>query len=131
MNMQDPISDMLTRIRNAGQRKHFDVRVPTSKHKRAILKVLQAEGYIGEIADESTDKGPHMRVTLKYHDGSHVISMLNRGSKPSLRRYAGKASMPTVMSGLGCVIMTTSKGVMTDHQARALGLGGEIICMIA
>jgi small subunit ribosomal protein S8 len=131
MNMQDPISDMLTRIRNAGQRKHQDVRVPTSKHKRAILKVLQDEGYIGEIKDEMSEQGPQMRITLKYHDGSHVISSLTRGSKPSLRRYASKANMPTVMSGLGCVVMTTSKGVMTDHQARTLGVGGEIICMIA
>lgn len=131
MNIQDPISDMLTRIRNAGQRKHADVMVPASKHKHEILKVLQNEGYIGDMSEESTDRGPHFRVTLKYHNGAHVISQLNRGSKPSLRRYAGKDNMPKVMSGLGCVIMTTSKGVMTDHQARKLGVGGEIICMIA
>jgi small subunit ribosomal protein S8 len=131
MNIQDPISDMLTRIRNAGQRKHFDVLVPASKHKKDILSVLQTEGYIKEVKDESTEKGPHFRVTLKYHNGAHVITRLDRGSKPSLRRYAGKTEMPTVMSGLGCVIMTTSKGVMTDHQARKLGVGGEIICMVA
>lgn len=131
MNIQDPISDMLTRIRNAGQRKHADVLIPASKHKKQILNVLQNEGYIKDISDESTDKGPHFRVTLKYHNGAHVIVRLTRGSKPSLRRYAGKSDMPKVMSGLGCVIMTTSKGVMTDHQARELGVGGEVICMIA
>jgi small subunit ribosomal protein S8 len=131
MNIQDPIADMLTRIRNAGQRNHPEVMIPSSKHKREILNVLKHEGYIAEIADESTEKGPHLRVTLKYHNGKHVIAKLNRGSKPSLRRYAGKSKIPTEMSGLGCVIMTTSKGVMTDHQARKLGVGGEIICMIA
>ena len=131
MNMQDPISDMLTRIRNAGQRNHFDVLVPASKHKREILNVLLTEGYVGDISDETTDKGPQMRVKLKYYNGKHVISKLDRGSKPSLRRYAGKANMPTVMSGLGCVIMSTSKGVMTGLQATQLGVGGEIICMVA
>lgn len=131
MNIQDPISDMLTRIRNSGQRKHFDVMIRASKHVKDILNVLKTEGYISEITDEATDKGPFFRVALKYHNGAHVISRLERGSKPSLRKYAGKANMPTVMSGLGCVIMTTSKGVMTDRQARKLGVGGEIICMIA
>lgn len=131
MNIQDPIADMLTRIRNAGERKHFDVLIPTSKHKRNILNVLQHEGYIGDIVDETTEQGPHMRVTLKYYNGKHVIASIKRGSKPSLRRYTSKADMPKVMSGLGCVILTTSKGVMTDHQARTLGVGGEIICMVA
>lgn len=131
MNIQDPIADMLTRIRNAGQRKHAHVMIPASKHKRDILNVLQREGYISDITDENTENGPHFRVTLKYYNGQHVIAMLNRGSKPSLRRYAGKAKMPKVLSGLGCVVMTTSKGVMTDNQARKLGVGGEIICMVA
>lgn len=131
MNIQDPIADMLTRIRNAGQRKHPSAMIPASKHKREILQVLQQEGYIGDVSEESTDKGPHFRVSLKYHNGAHVISQLDRGSKPSLRRYAGKDKLPKVLSGLGCVIVTTSKGVMTDHQARKQGVGGEIICMIA
>lgn len=131
MNIQDPIADMLTRIRNAGQRKHFDVLIPASKHKRDILNVFHQEGYIGDMTDETSEKGPQIRVRLKYHNNAHVISKLDRGSKPSLRRYAGKSGMPQVMSGLGCLVVTTSKGVMTDYQARKLGIGGEIICMIA
>lgn len=131
MNIQDPISDMLTRIRNAGQRKHSHVLIRASKHVRDILNVLNKEGYIGTISDEPTDNGPHFRVELKYHNGAPVISMLDRASKPSLRRYAGKSDIPSVLSGLGCVVVTTSKGVMTDHQARELGIGGELICMIA
>lgn len=127
MSMQDPISDMFTRIRNAGLRSHPDVLVPASKHKKAILQVLMDEGFIENMKDEEQERKPFMRVQLKYFNGKPVIAKIKRGSKPSLRRYSGKDDMPRVLGGLGCVIVSTSKGVMTDKQARELGIGGEII----
>jgi small subunit ribosomal protein S8 len=125
--MQDPISDMFTRIRNAGQRSHVDVLVPASRHKKAILQVLLEEGYIAGVKEEERENKPHVRVELKYFDGKPVIAKLKRESKPALRRYVGKDDMPRVLGGLGCLIVSTSKGVMTDKKARELGVGGEII----
>lgn len=131
MSMQDPIADMLTRIRNACLRKHPTVDVPSSKHKAAILDVLAAEGYIEAYANHVVDKVNHLRVTLKYYQGQSVIAMLKRESRPALRRYAGKKKLPRVLGGLGTVIISTSKGLMTDKMARQQGLGGEIICLVA
>ncbi len=127
MSMQDPISDMFTRIRNAGERRHPNVLVPASKHKKAILQVLQDEGYIENVKDELHEDKPFVRVELKYFNGKPVIAKLKRESKPALRRYMGKSEMPRILGGLGCLIVSTSKGVMTDKQARELGVGGEII----
>lgn len=131
MSMQDPIADMLTRIRNACQRKHLTVDIPTSKHKEAILNVLLAEGYIESFAQHEKDGIRYLRVALKYFNGTSVITMLKRQSRPALRNYAGKNEIPRVLGGLGTVILTTSKGLMTDKMARLQGLGGEIICLVA
>lgn len=131
MSMQDPIADMLTRIRNACQRKHLTVDIPASKHKEAILTVLQSEGYIESFAQHVVGPLKYLRVSLKYFNGESVISMLKRYSRPALRTYAAKNEIPRVLGGLGTVIITTSKGVMTDKMARQLGLGGEIICLVA
>lgn len=130
MSMQDPISDMITRIRNAGERRHPEVLIPASKHKQDILNVLQEEGYINGSKAESHEDKPFIRVGLKYHDGAHVISKIKRVSRPSIRRYADKDSVPRVLHGLGCAVVTTSKGVMSDRKARELGVGGEVICTV-
>src|SRR5271163_471730 len=103
MSMQDPIADMLTRIRNACQRKHPTVDIPASKHKEAILNVLMAEGYIEAFAQHEIGNVKHLRVTLKYYNGAPVISMLKRQSRPALRNYKGKNKIPRVLGGLGTV----------------------------
>lgn len=128
--MQDPISDMLTRIRNAGIRRHADVLVPASKHKADILRVLKEQGYIEGYANDEKEGKPFFRVALKYFNGKSVISTIKRESSPSLRRYSGVDALPRVLGGLGCLIVTTSKGVMTDQQARKQSVGGEIICSV-
>jgi len=129
--MTDPISDLLTRIRNAQAVDKLNVLVPASKVKRAILKVLKDEGYIEDFADTTAGGKPHIDVRLKYYAGRPVIERLDRISKPGLRNYRGKDKMPKVMGGLGTVIVSTSKGVMTDRAARAAGLGGEVLCIVA
>jgi small subunit ribosomal protein S8 len=101
--------------------------VPASKHKKAILQVLLEEGFINGVQDEQLENKPFIRVQLKYFNGKPVIAKLKRESKPALRRYAGKDGMPRVLGGLGCLIVSTSKGVMTDKKARELGVGGEVI----
>lgn len=129
--MTDPISDLLTRIRNAQAVDKLDVLVPASNVKRAILKVLKDEGYIEDFADQTVDGKPYINVRLKYYAGRPVIERLDRVSKPGLRNYRGKDDMPKVLGGLGTVIVSTSKGVMTDRAARAAGLGGEVLCIVA
>jgi small subunit ribosomal protein S8 len=129
MSMQDPLSDMLTCIRNAHQRNKPEVAMPSSKLKASVAKVLQDEGYINGF-NISDDVKPTLTVELKYFEGKPVIEEIQRMSKPSLRQYSGSNELPQVRSGLGIAIISTSKGVMTDRAARAAGIGGEILCTV-
>jgi small subunit ribosomal protein S8 len=129
--MTDPISDMLTRIRNAQGAEKVSVRLPASRVKRAIAQVLQAEGYIKGCSDVSEADKPMLEIMLKYHAGRPVIEKLERASTPGRRRYGGKDELPHVAGGLGVAIISTSKGIMTDRAARRAGLGGEIICYVS
>jgi small subunit ribosomal protein S8 len=129
--MTDPISDLLTRIRNAQAVEKAVVRVPTSKVKRAILDVLKDEGYIEGYADQTVEGKPMIEVRLKYYAGRPVIERLERVSAPGLREYRGKDKLPKVLGGLGTAIVSTSKGIMTDRAARQAGLGGEVLCIVA
>lgn len=132
MSMHDPISDMLTRIRNAQAAEKRQVVIPYSKMKESVVKVLLDEGYISGVAVEgSTPSEKGLVVELKYYQNKPVIEKIERVSRPSLRVYRNKDSLPSVMGGLGIAIISTSQGVMTDHKARALSLGGEVICTVA
>lgn len=129
MSMQDPISDMLTRIRNAQGRRKTTVTMPASKIKQAICRVLEDEGYI--LGFEVTDgTKAEMTVRLKYHQGQPVIEEIKRVSRPGLRNYKGQGEVPSVRGGLGVAIVSTNKGVMTDRAARAAGVGGEVLCTV-
>ena len=130
MSMHDPISDMLTRIRNAQRSGKVFVIMPSSKLKCAIAKVLKEEGYIEDFS-VSNDVKPVLSITLKYYAGRPVIEQIKRVSRPGLRIYKGSDEIPTVMNGLGIAIVSTSKGVMTDRKARAAGIGGELLCIVA
>ena len=130
MSMHDPISDMLTRIRNAQRANKVAVAMPSSKLKVAIAKVLKEEGYIEDFA-VSADAKPVLEIQLKYYAGRPVIEQIKRVSRPGLRVYKGSGEIPTVMNGLGVAIVSTSKGVMTDRKARAAGIGGELLCVVA
>ncbi len=130
MSMQDPISDMLTRVRNAQMAGKKFVDMPGSKLKAAVAKVLEDEGYISGHRVEESEGKPRLNIELKYFNGKPVIAELERFSKPSLRRYAGKNSLPSVRGGLGVAIVSTSKGVMTDRAAKAEGVGGEVLCTV-
>lgn len=129
MSMQDPLADMLTRIRNAQQVGKVDVAMPSSKLKVNVAKVLQDEGYVAGFS-VSEDAQPQLTIELKYFDGKPVIAELDRVSRPGLRNYTGKDGLPTVRGGLGVAIVSTSKGVMTDRAARAQGVGGEVLCTV-
>jgi small subunit ribosomal protein S8 len=129
MSMQDPVSDMLTRIRNAHHRSHPEVTMPASKLKASVAQVLQDEGYIGGFS-VSAEVKPSLTITLKYFEGQPVIEEITRISKPSLRKYVGSNDLPKVRSGLGIAVVSTSKGVMTDRAARAAGIGGEVLCTV-
>jgi small subunit ribosomal protein S8 len=129
--MQDPISDMLTRIRNAQRANKVSVSMPSSKLKMAIAKVLKDEGYVEEFAVRNEDSKPVLDVQLKYYAGRPVIERIDRVSRPGLRVYKGSNDIPKVMNGLGVAIVSTSKGVMTDRKARAAGIGGELLCVVA
>lgn len=131
MCMSDPIADMLTRIRNAQIAEKKEVRIPSSKLKKAILKILKEEGYIENFQETIDDKKLYLVAHLKYFDGKPVISLLNRVSKPGLRKYSSRNNLPKVMNGLGIAIISTSKGVMTERSARANGVGGELLCLVA
>jgi small subunit ribosomal protein S8 len=131
MSMQDPISDMLTRIRNGQAGSKAKVTMPSSKLKLAIARVLKDEGYINDFAVEDAEGKPQLAVSLKYFEGKPVITRLQRASKPSRRIYAGTDALPKVLGGLGVVIVSTSKGVMTDRAARAAGYGGEVLCYVS
>ncbi|ODP96810.1 MULTISPECIES: 30S ribosomal protein S8 [Salinivibrio] len=130
MSMQDPISDMLTRLRNGQAAKKVAVKMPSSKLKVAIAELLKAEGYVAEYA-VSGDAKPELEVTLKYFESKPVIEQIQRVSRPGLRIYKKKDELPSVMGGLGIAVVSTSKGLMTDRAARKAGLGGEIICYVA
>jgi len=130
MSMQDPISDMLTRIRNAQMSEHAEVLMPASKQKLAIANVLKAEGYIDDAAVVEADGKKILKVALKYYQDKPVIEMIKRISRPGLRVYATQHELPKVNGGLGVSIISTSIGVMTDRAARKAGIGGEIICHV-
>jgi len=129
--MSDPISDMLTRIRNGQKARKVNVSMPGSKVKESIASVLQDEGYIVGFSSEGDGAKSTLTVELKYFEGSPVIEKVQRVSKPGLRIYRGKDDMPTVLGGLGIVIMSTSAGVMSDRQARQQGIGGEVLCVVS
>ena len=131
MSMSDPISDMLTRIRNAQLAEKVSVSIPSSKLKTAIAKVLLDEGYIGGFKVAGTESKPSLEIELKYYAGRPVIEKIERVSRPGLRNYKGHADIPSVMNGLGVAIVSTSKGVMTDREARRQRLGGEVICTVS
>ncbi len=130
MSMQDPIADMLTRIRNGQAANKVAVNMPSSKLKVAIANVLAEEGFI-ESVKVLEGKKPELEITLKYFQGKPVVESIQRVSRPGLRIYKRKDELPRVMGGLGVAVISTSQGVMTDRKAREVGLGGEVICYVA
>jgi small subunit ribosomal protein S8 len=131
MSMSDPISDMLTRIRNAQMAEKVTVSMPSSKIKVAIAKVLQDEGYVDGFKVIDHDGKPTLEIGLKYYADRPVIEKIQRVSRPGLRVYKGSEDIPRVMNNLGIAIVSTSKGLMTDRKARANGIGGEVLCIVA
>ena len=131
MSMSDPISDMLTRIRNAQLAEKTMVSMPSSKIKAAIARVLQEEGYVEGFKVVANDGKPTLEIGLKYYEDRPVIEKIQRVSRPGLRVYKGSEDIPRVMNGLGIAIVSTSKGLMTDRKARANGIGGEVLCIVA
>ncbi|MBW4049854.1 MAG: 30S ribosomal protein S8 [Proteobacteria bacterium] len=134
MSMTDPIADLLTRIRNGQTAGKAEVRLASSKLKTAIVKVLKDEGYIADFRldeESGTEALPVLIIGLKYFEGRPVIDRLERVSRPGLRIYRGKDELPKVLGGMGTVIVSTPKGVMTDRQARSIGQGGEVLCIVA
>ena len=131
MSMTDPIADLLTRIRNAQLARKPEVSVGVSKLKQAVVKVLRDEGYVADYRVAAEGGKGTITISLKYFEGRPVIDRLERVSRPGLRIYRGKDELPKVLNGLGTVIVSTPKGVMTDKQARAIGQGGEVLCIVA
>lgn len=131
MTMQDPISDMLTRVRNGSSVHKHSVAMPYSKQKQAIASILKEEGFITDFQVEDNGVHSQLIVHLKYHNDKPVIDTIDRVSRPGLRIYKNKDNLPKVLGGFGVAIVSTSKGVMTDRDARALGVGGEILCYVA
>ena len=129
MSLQDPLSDMLTRIRNAQARSKVDVTMPSSKLKVSVAKVLKDEGYIVDYVVNG-DVKPELKIDLKYFEGKPVIEEISRESRPGLRAYASLKDMPKVHGGLGVAIVSTDKGVITDRSARAQGIGGKVLCTV-
>jgi small subunit ribosomal protein S8 len=130
MSMQDPMSDMLTRIRNAQMAGKTGVEMPGSKLKSAVAAVLKDEGYIASFDTVDVDGKARLSIELKYYQGKPVIAEIDRISRPGLRKYSGKDELPSVRNGLGVAIVSTSRGVMTERAARAAGVGGEVICTV-
>ena len=130
MSMQDPLSDMLTRIRNAQLANQSTVRMPGSKLKLAVAGVLKEEGYISDFKKEDDLAKNNLTIDLKYFNSKPVIAEIKRVSRPGLRKYASVKNLPTIRGGLGVAIVSTSRGVMTDRSARSAGVGGEILCTI-
>ena len=131
MSMSDPVADMLTRIRNAQQREKREVSMPSSKLKYAIAGVLHEEGYInGYSESDSLGNKKELTVELKYYEGKPAISSIRRASRPGLRLYRKMNNIPQVMGGMGTVILSTSKGVMSSKKAKAINCGGEVLCVV-
>ena len=130
MSMQDPLSDMLTRIRNAQMAGKTTVEMPGSKLKAAVASVLKDEGYVTDYVASNDSGKPRLSIELKYFGDKPVIAEIDRVSRPGLRRYSGKGELPSVRAGLGVAIISTSMGVMTDRAARAAGIGGEVLCTV-
>jgi len=130
MSMQDPIADMFVRIRNAQARAKREVSIPASKQKAAIAEVLKNEGYIADCRLDTSSTHPKLVVELKYYQGRPVIERIKRVSRPGLRSYKGTEKLPRIVGGLGIAIVSTSRGLMTDREARAQGIGGEVICSV-
>ena len=130
MSMQDPLADMLTRIRNAQMAGKKAVDMPASKLKAAVAAVLLDEGYIAGVDTAELDGKKRLVLTLKYYNGKPVIAEIDRKSRPGLRQYASRDELPKVRGGLGVAIVSTSKGVMSDRAARAAGVGGEVLCTV-
>lgn len=131
MAINDPLGDMLTRIRNAQMRRKTKVSTPGSKLRARVLDVLQSEGYIRGFSEATFDNGrTEFEIELKYHDGAPVIRSIERVSKPGRRVYAAVGNMPRVADGLGVTIVSTPQGVMADHEARDKNVGGEVLCMV-
>ena len=129
MTMQDPLADMLTRIRNAQTARIQEIEMPASQTKAAIAQVLKDEGYIASYTVDGEAKA-QLKIELKYHNGRPVIEEIKRVSRPGLRQYKGKDEIPAIKGGLGIIILSTNKGMMSDRAARAAGLGGELICSV-
>lgn len=130
MSMSDPISDMLTRIRNAQAVQKTKVVIPASKVKTGIARVLKDEGFINDFRDTEIDGKPGLEITLRYMDGRGVIETMKRVSRPGLRQYRRTGDLPKIQNGLGIAVVSTSQGIMTDNAARAAGEGGEILCIV-
>lgn len=131
MTMTDPISDMLTRIRNGQKARKVSVSMPASKAKVAVAEVLQDEGYVSGFSVQGEGAEMQLEVELKYFEGEPVIEAIQRASRPGLRIYRGKEDLPEVLGGLGVAIVSTSAGVMSDREAREKGIGGEVICVVS
>ncbi len=131
MTMQDPLADLLTRIRNAQQAKIHDIEMPCSTTKVSVAQVLKEEGFIADYHVNEMEKGKSLlNISLRYHEGKAVIEEIKRISRPGLRQYKGKDEIPVIRGGLGIIILSTNKGVMTDRAARAAGVGGELLCSV-
>ncbi len=131
MSMTDPIADLITRIRNGQAAKKSEISCSSSKLKVSIAQVLRDEGYVAGFTTSSEGGKTTLTVQLKYHEGRPVIDRIERVSRPGLRSYRGKAALPKVLGGLGIAIVSTSQGVMTDRQARRVGQGGEVLCVVS
>jgi len=131
MSMTDPISDMLTRIRNGQKARKMSVTMPSSTAKLAVARVLKDEGYITEVSEAKDGDKTELTIELKYFEGKAVIEHVRRVSKPGLRIYRGRHDLPKVLGGLGIAIVSTSAGVMSDKQAREKGVGGEVLCIVS
>jgi small subunit ribosomal protein S8 len=131
MSMTDPIADLLTRIRNGQSAGKPEVQLGCSRIKAAIAKVLKDEGYIADFRIDADSGKTRLTIGLKYFEGRPVIDRLERVSRPGLRIYRGKDELPKILGGMGTVIVSTPKGVMTDRQARSIGQGGEVLCIVA
>lgn len=131
MSMTDPLSDMLTRIRNAQRAGKLSVSMPASRLKLGVARVLEQEGYVGGVSVEGEAPKQTLKLDLRYFEHEPVIERIERVSRPGLRRYAGARELPKVQGGLGVAIVSTSQGIMTDRQARAEGRGGEVLCFVS
>ena len=131
MSLQDPISDLLTRIRNGQMANLSEISMPSSKQKVAIATLLKNEGYISDFDVSESDKKKTLKVVLKYYQGSPVIDEIKRTSRPGLRIYKGANDIPKVKNGLGIAVVSTCKGIISDREARKLGIGGEILCTVS